>query len=52
MARGKAGPNYEYLFKLAEIMRKLFPHVVDEDLYQLENFVISFLDNRKDMVNV
>lgn len=42
-ACGKAGPNYEYLLKLADYMRKLFPHDVDEHLYQLETHVIAYL---------
>lgn len=49
MAHGKAGPNYEYLLKLAESMRKLFPHAVDEELFQLEAFVINFLNDSKDL---
>jgi len=46
-ARGKAGSNSEYILKLACSMRELFPNVEDEDLFQLEAFVISFLDELK-----
>ncbi|PAV80621.1 hypothetical protein WR25_12642 [Diploscapter pachys] len=35
-ARGKAGPNYEYVLKLAEHVRKLFPEDNDNHLFELE----------------
>ncbi|CAJ0591247.1 unnamed protein product [Cylicocyclus nassatus] len=35
-AKGCAGPNFEYVLKLAEHVRLLFPEVQDEHLYELE----------------
>lgn len=36
---GPSGPNAEYLFKLAEAMRHLMPHVRDSHLFDLEQRV-------------
>lgn len=36
-AVGPSGPNTEYVFNLAEAMRRLFPGIVDEHLIELEN---------------
>ena len=36
---GKAGPNYEYLFNLAHMMRLLFPCQKDPHLFDLEDRV-------------
>lgn len=43
-AHGKGGPNHEYLSKLAESMRRLFPHAWDDHLFQLENLMLQFLN--------
>ncbi|CAB3397019.1 unnamed protein product [Caenorhabditis bovis] len=39
IARGCAGPNCEYVLKLAENVRKLFPNDQDDHLFQLEHHV-------------
>ncbi|WVQ83407.1 hypothetical protein IAT38_005548 [Cryptococcus sp. DSM 104549] len=39
--RGPSGPNKEYLYKLAESVRHLYPHVRDEYLFTLESAVKS-----------
>ncbi|VDL76039.1 unnamed protein product [Nippostrongylus brasiliensis] len=36
-AKGCAGPNFEYVLKLAEHVRKLFPDDEDEHLFELES---------------
>ncbi|ETN74694.1 ChaC-like protein [Necator americanus] len=36
-AKGCAGPNFEYVLKLAEHVRLLFPEDRDEHLFELEN---------------
>ncbi|CAI5453577.1 unnamed protein product [Caenorhabditis angaria] len=38
-AKGCAGPNCEYVLKLAENVRRLFPDDEDEHLYQLEHHI-------------
>ncbi|CAI2354533.1 unnamed protein product [Caenorhabditis sp. 36 PRJEB53466] len=38
-AKGCAGPNCEYVLKLAENVRKLFPNDEDDHLFQLERHV-------------
>jgi len=43
-ASGKAGPNHEYLSKLADCIRALFPRVVDEHLFQLESYMLQFMN--------
>lgn len=35
-AVGPSGPNSEYVFNLAEAMRRLFPGIVDEHLMEIE----------------
>lgn len=35
-AVGPSGPNTEYVYNLAEAMRRLFPGIVDEHLLELE----------------
>lgn len=41
--QGPSGPNYEYLFKLAEFMRVEAPKAEDEHLFQLEKAVKKLL---------
>jgi len=43
-ASGKGGPNHEYLTKLADCMRNLFPQAWDEHLFQLETYMLQFLN--------
>jgi cation transport protein ChaC len=43
-ARGKGGPNHEYLSKLADSMRSLFPDTLDRHLFRLETLMLQFLD--------
>lgn len=38
-AHGPSGPNVEYVFRLAEAMRSLFPGEPDEHLFELERAV-------------
>lgn len=42
---GPSGPNYEYLFRLANFMREEVPHAEDEHLFQLEEAVKKILEN-------
>ncbi|XP_006812359.2 glutathione-specific gamma-glutamylcyclotransferase 1-like [Saccoglossus kowalevskii] len=42
-ARGQSGLNSEYVFKLADYMRRTFPDVVDEHLFLLESLVQDYL---------
>lgn len=35
-ATGPSGPNREYVFRLAEVMRQIFPDEIDEHLFELE----------------
>ena len=43
-ASGMAGPNSEYLLKLANWNRKLFPNFNDQHLYELESLVVFMID--------
>jgi cation transport regulator ChaC len=45
-ARGHAGPNCEYLFRLADGVRKHFPDYYDEHLFALERYVLDNDDAR------
>lgn len=38
-AIGPSGPNTEYVYKLAEAMRSLFPNEIDDHLFELEHFL-------------
>lgn len=42
-AIGPSGPNREYLFNLANAMRKLFPNERDEHLFELETSVLQLV---------
>ena len=43
--RGVSGPNTEYLFELAKLMREIAPGVPDEHLYGLTEKVETLLKN-------
>jgi len=45
VAAGKAGPNHEYLSKLADCMRQFFPDAHDEHLFGLEKYMLDFINN-------
>uniref|UniRef100_A0A914V034 glutathione-specific gamma-glutamylcyclotransferase n=1 Tax=Plectus sambesii TaxID=2011161 RepID=A0A914V034_9BILA len=51
-AKGRAGPNSDYLFKLAEHVRELFPTEEDEHLFELERHVRIVLQQRISSVAV
>lgn len=38
-ATGPSGPNREYVFRLADAMRSLFPHHHDDHLFELEKLL-------------
>lgn len=38
-AKGKSGPNPEYVYKLADAMRNLYPSENDEHLFELEKLL-------------
>lgn len=40
-ANGPSGTNREYVFRLAEAMRQLFPHHYDEHLFELEKLLVK-----------
>lgn len=44
-ASGMSGPNAEYVFKLAEFMRREVPDIYDEHLFTLEKQLLERLDN-------
>jgi len=44
-SHGPSGPNKDYLYKLAESVRRLYPNVRDEYLFELEDSVRT-LENR------
>ncbi|XP_070577929.1 glutathione-specific gamma-glutamylcyclotransferase 1-like [Ptychodera flava] len=44
-AGGASGPNCEYVFELAEYMRKTFPGVWDDHLFELEALVRDFVQS-------
>ncbi|CAI4224645.1 unnamed protein product [Auanema sp. JU1783] len=39
IAKGRAGPNHEYVLKLAEHVRRLFPEEEDDHLFELESLI-------------
>lgn len=41
---GPSGPNMEYVFNLAKSMRKFFPQVHDEHLFELEKKCLKLLN--------
>ncbi|VDM45652.1 unnamed protein product [Toxocara canis] len=41
LARGRAGPNSDYLFKLIDEIRVLFPNYSDNHIFALEHFVLQ-----------
>lgn len=43
-AHGPSGPNREYVFRLADAMRQLFPSEVDEHLYELEQQLKQYIE--------
>uniref|UniRef100_A0A915JTW3 glutathione-specific gamma-glutamylcyclotransferase n=1 Tax=Romanomermis culicivorax TaxID=13658 RepID=A0A915JTW3_ROMCU len=42
-AKGRAGPNTDYLFNLAFWAKKLFPDMIDDHLFELERLVSAIL---------
>lgn len=40
-AHGPSGSNREYVFRLADAMRQLFPHHYDEHLFELEKILME-----------
>lgn len=44
-AEGPSGTNREYIYKLGEAMRKLYPDQIDEHLFKLEKLVKEMDDN-------
>lgn len=40
-AHGPSGSNREYVYRLADAMRKLFPHQTDEHLFELEKLLLE-----------
>eukprot|EP01024_Parvocaulis_polyphysoides_P076016 TRINITY_DN9850_c0_g1_i1.p1 TRINITY_DN9850_c0_g1~~TRINITY_DN9850_c0_g1_i1.p1 ORF type:complete len:193 (+),score=34.77 TRINITY_DN9850_c0_g1_i1:52-630(+) len=50
VSKGPSGPNYEYLFKLADAMRKI--EVVDEELFSLEQRVRELMESMSCAVQV
>lgn len=38
-AHGPSGPNIEYVYRLADAMRHLFPHCHDDHLFELEKIL-------------
>ncbi|KAF8766526.1 putative glutathione-specific gamma-glutamylcyclotransferase 2 [Argiope bruennichi] len=51
LSEGPSGRNDDYLFQLAETMRKIAPHVKDDHLYQLEKLVKNFKMNHMKSIN-
>lgn len=45
-AHGPSGPNIEYLYRLADAMRQMFPLCNDEHLFQLEQILKDKEKNR------
>lgn len=46
-AKGPSGENKEYVFKLADAMRSLYPDVQDDHLYELERMLNEMGENSR-----
>lgn len=52
LAHGPSGPNYEYLFGMAEGLRNIGPHAQDDHVFELEALVRQLMDTKEKMIDV